>query len=80
MDTLEFDSASKNIVKHNNILSNEDFSKEENFIRKLQNSNREEIKIQGAIDTIYNENSFNELKNSTFRYGAEIPPKTKKLF
>ena len=79
MDTLEFDSASKNIVKRNNILSNEDFSKEETFIRKLQNSNREEIKIQGAIDTIYNENSFNELKNSTFRYGAEIPPKTKKI-
>lgn len=29
MDTLEFDSASKNIVKRNNILSNEDFSKED---------------------------------------------------
>ena len=79
MDTLEFDSASKNMVRHNNILSNEDFSKEENFIRKLQSTNKKEVGLQGAIDTIYKENSLDELKNSTLRYGAEIPPKTKKI-
>lgn len=79
MDTLEFDSNSKNIAGHNGILSGEDYSREENFIRKLQNSNKEEIKIQGAIDTIYNESSLSELKSTALRYGAEIPPKTKKI-
>lgn len=79
MDTLNFDAHSKNIANHNNILSSEDISKEENFIRKLQNSNKEEIKIQGAIDTIYSDNGFNDLKGSALKYGAEIPPKTKKI-
>ena len=79
MDTLEFDTHSKNIIKHNSILTNEDFSKEENFIRKLQNTNKEEIKIQGAIDTIYDKNSFSDLKTAAFKYGVEIPAKTKKM-
>ena len=79
MDTIKFDVASKHITSHNGILTSEDISREENFIRKLQATNKEELKIQGAIDTIYNENSLTDLKSTALRYNTELPPKTKKI-
>ncbi len=79
MDTLEFDAKSKNIMNHNGILSNDDFSSEENFIRNIHNTGNNQAGLKGAIDVIYNADGLNGLKKESFKYKADFPIKANKL-
>ena len=79
IDMLKFDTGSKTISGHGGILSKEDLLKEENFIKKLRTSNNEGTNLKGAIDVIYKDNNFTDIKNETLKNETNIPPKTKKL-
>ncbi len=83
MDALEFDTNSKSIENHTEIISKEDLSTKEKFLNKIKtNSLHNSNELQGVIDVIYNEDEMSKIKEGGFKYSSQIQdlsPKTKKL-
>lgn len=80
IETIEFDSKSKNVSTYHSILSKEDLSTQDNFVRKMQTPKAPEnsVKVKGAIDVIYKNKALNELKETVappniIKYRAEEP-------
>lgn len=80
IETVEFDNKSKGIENYGAILSKEDLSTKDNFIKKIANAEKEgQAGLKGAIDVIYEGKEFNNIKEEAFKYKTDIPPKAKKL-